>query len=404
MHRTLAALSIALAATLAFASDSPENRQLTTDNAARSAATDNRQPTTDNAPRSGAHFIVTPARVLTPADIADLATRGIDVQRVLPGPRYLVRMANAVAIENDPRVRSIERLAASHKIAPAAAHEAAQAMAFIRVRLLFNDEVSFADAASAIEDAGGTIEQPLQSGFDLPHGLTARIPSTSVMKLANDDRVFGIYGPPHRIAVENATAAALSHVTPLYSAPYNLSGAGVVVSMFDIGKVDASHPEFSGRVTVQQEATSEAVGDHPTHVAGTMIAQGINPEAKGMAPAATLQDFSANDPNMLGEKQNNLAPLSVVADNNSWGYVLGWCDAANCETTFPVWNGADELIGGYDALDSSPYDAMARQTPVLFVHSAGNDASVGISPVIGPWFQHLHVDPNSGNPIKNEIF
>src|SRR6266568_2423587 len=49
--------------------------------------TDNRQPTTDNAARSAAyyHFIVQPEHVLTTADIADLAARGIEVQRVLPG-------------------------------------------------------------------------------------------------------------------------------------------------------------------------------------------------------------------------------------------------------------------------------------------------------------------------------
>ena len=343
-----------------------------------------------------------PEHVLTTGDIADLAARGIEVQRVLPGPRYLVRAESGEAIVSDPRVRHVEHFSAAKKIAPSALHVAAQSRAFTNVRILFHDDVSFADAQGAIKQAGGTIERSFQSDFDLPHGITARIPSTAIMQLADDERVFGIYGPRRAIKADNAIAAQLSHVTPLFTAPYNLSGAGVVLSIFDIGKADASHPEFSGRLTTH---VSDAVAEHPTHVSGTMIAQGIDPQAKGMAPAATLHDFNANDDigMVLDNKQNMLPSLSVVADNNSWGYVLGWCSALECSSQFEVWAGDDELLGGYDALDSSPYDAMARKTSVLFVHSAGNDAGEGQNPVSGPWFQHQHTD-NNGNTVKNEIF
>jgi len=329
------------------------------------------------------HFIVQPEHVLTTADIADLAARGIEVQRVLPGPRYLVRAEEEDVIIADPRVRSVERFSAARKVAASAYHVAARGRAFTNVRLLFHDDVSFADAQRTVLQAGGTIERPLAADFDLPHGITARIPSAAVTQLANDERVFGIYGPAHRIKPDNAIAAQLSHVTPLFNAPYNLSGQGVVVSIFDIDKADASHPEFGGRVTTH---VSGSIGEHPTHVSGTIIAQGIDSKAKGMASAATLHDFNANEDIaiMLNQKSTTLPSLSVVADNNSWGYILGWCSAANCGTAFPTWNGGDELFGGYDALDSAPYDGMAKKTLVLFVHSAGNDGSEGINPVSPP--------------------
>src|SRR5438128_1609452 len=221
------------------------------------------------------HFIVQPQHVLSTADIADLAARGIEVQRVLPGPRYLVRAEDRGVIEADTRIREVEPFSAARKIASSAYRAAARGDAFTTVRLLFHDDVTFADAQNAIEAAGGSIERPLAVDFDLPHGITARIPSTAVTQLANDERVFGIYGPPHHVKSENAVAAQLSHVTPLFSAPYNLSGNGVVLSEFELANADTSHPQFGGRFTSHVTGSSTSSDSrHPTHVAGTMIASG----------------------------------------------------------------------------------------------------------------------------------
>jgi subtilase family protein len=350
------------------------------------------------------HFIVQAERVLTSADIADLAARGIEVQRALPGPRYLVHAEDGDVIEADARVRSVEPFSAARKIAHSAYHAAARGEAFTTVRLLFHDDVSFSDAQDAIAKAGGAIKRPLAVDFDLPHGITARIPSTAVTQLANDERVFGIYGPPHQVKSENAVAAQLSHVTPLFSAPYNLSGNGVVLSEFELANADTAHPEFSGRFTSHLTgSTTGSDSRHPTHVAGTMIAQGLNPQAKGMAPAASLHEFNANDDYgvMLNNKSTTLPSLGVVADNNSWGYSLGWQE--NSSGPGEVWYGDSDLLGGYTALDSAPYDKVARTTSVVFVHSAGNDAIEGQPSFASPYSPHSHVDDNS-NVITGQIF
>src|ERR1700726_1410693 len=81
------------------------------------------------------HFILQPDHVLSQTEIAELAAQGIDVQRVLPGARYLVRADNADAIANEGRV---EYFGAAHKIAPSAAHFAARGLAFTTVRLVFH--------------------------------------------------------------------------------------------------------------------------------------------------------------------------------------------------------------------------------------------------------------------------
>src|SRR5581483_563148 len=91
---------------------------------------------------------------------------------------------------------------------------------------------------------------------------------------------------------------------------------------------DATHPEFGGRLTTHFPAgASSSDATHSTHTAGTMIASGINPLAKGMAPAATLHGFGVDDAGTwLDKKDQDIQTLGSVADNNSWGFILGWCD------------------------------------------------------------------------------
>jgi len=357
-------------------------------------------------PGPARHYIVQAQHVLLPADVADLAARGIEVQRVLPERRYLVRTDDVDALEHEGRIRNVEAYSSSKKIAASAYRQAAGGRAFSVVRLMFHDDVTFEDARAAIESAGGTIDRPLTVDFELPHRLQARVPSTAIGQLANDERVFAIYGPPLRIKEENAVAAQLSRVTPLFSAPYNLSGAGVVLSLFELAPADATHPEFGGRLTTHISGSATgADSQHPTHVSGTMIASGLNPQAKGMAPAATLHEFEAKDDfeAMLNDKSTALTQFSIIADNNSWGYSFGW--QANTSGSGPavVWYGDQDLLGAYTALDSAPYDKVAHDTPVLFVHSTGNDQSNG-NPSFGgnAWAPHAHVD-NLSNVI-NETF
>ena len=120
---------------------------------------------------------------------------------------------------------------------------------------------------------------------------------------------------------------------------------------------------------------------HATHVAGTIAAAGINPQAKGMAPAARIYEFCVEGPSnqcedlgtygWLKMKDERLEPLGVVADNNSWGYVLGW----GSDGGIPVWNFLGDYFGAYDLIITSPIDRISTERNVLFVHSAGNEGN-----------------------------
>ncbi|HUP49330.1 MAG TPA: S8 family serine peptidase [Thermoanaerobaculia bacterium] len=334
------------------------------------------------------HYILTPADVLSPADQAGLAMRGIEVTQPLSGGRYLVRVAPGVTVD-----ASYERLTAEKKIHRGALRAATSGRPFASVNVLFHDDVPFEAARSVITEAGGTFEDPLQLGFEVPMRIGARIPSTALLALAADERVLLVYGPMRlRPVLHNAFSGRVSGVDVLHQAPYGLTGAGVVLSFFELYPADATHREFAGRLTTHlTPCPGHSSAAHSTHVAGTMIAAGIEPKAKGMAPAATLHQFSVCEDNFLNIKEKLSRDYGVVADNNSWGYSVGWCNSGpDCDGW--VWEDTNVYYGAYDRFYTAPLDKITRTAGVLFVHSAGNDA-LKRGPTSAP-FAHKHTDHN----------
>jgi hypothetical protein len=371
----------------------------------------------ENVDRPSKHFILVPQHALQPDDVADLQAKGVTIGRSLGANRYVARVRDLDAIADDGRIRSLEPFNAAHKIAPSAYAQAATSAssAFGLFRVVFHDEVTLDDARQAIEDAGGSDPLPFVPRWRLPNTIAALVPLGALEKLASDDRVFGIYGPPLRPRADNAVAAQLSHVTPLFSAPYNLNGAGVSLSLFELAQADGSHLQFQGkydtsRVPACTSSTCTTNKVHATHTAGTMISAGLDdprdsraPQSKGMAPGADhLYEFNVIDDfaNIVSHKDTDLKSLGVSADNNSWDFVLGW----STESGQNVWNG--DFFGAYgDPTYQSPYEAITLQSnSPLFVHSAGNDAAQGSPTLSAPFSTHLHCCDNNGNTIKNETF
>ncbi|HKO58154.1 MAG TPA: S8 family serine peptidase [Thermoanaerobaculia bacterium] len=349
------------------------------------------------------HRILDAQHVLSDDEKAALAARGLEIQRPLANGRYLVRIADGSDVTaRDPRIRSLEPLTAAKKLQPSAYRAAAGGKVYARVRVLFHDDVPFDAARDAIVRAGGTVDDVFARDFDGdPRSIVARIPSMSLTELASDDRVLVVTGPPLRAKSYNQEAAALSKVDVIQAAPYNLTGDGVVLGIFEVedGRVDEAHGEFQGRVV--QHVTGIGPGGHATHVAGTMIAAGLNPRAKGMAPKATLHSFAGGDPDdhYLTDRRN-LSSFNVAAENNSWGYVLGWCEPSRCSEGW-VWVGFDELNGGYDGFYSATIDKTARTNGSLSVWSSGNEADL-FGPFSAP-FAHKHLDED-GEVIDGELF
>lgn len=356
-------------------------------------------PQRDGSPVSR-HYILESDVPLDAAASAEFAAQGIDVQTPLTNHRYLVRMRDDASLPNDGRIIALRPYDASHKIARSAYAEASQGKAFARLRILFQSEVTFEEAQAAIDAVGGTIDTPFALASASPQRMTVRIPSMSITTLAEDERVFGVYGPPLHVKSLNAVAATISKVTPLYSAPYNLNGSGVVLSTFEPdGHPDVAHVEFGGRVISHFDA-SRPVDAHATHTTGTIVASGVNPDAKGMSPAATLHAFDAGGDftALLNTKKTEPASFGSVADNNSWDFALSWQFDSSCPLNQPcVWYDNEDAYGAYSALESEPYDALARIAGVpLLAHAAGNDADSGNPALALPWSPHKHFDFDTG--------
>lgn len=349
--------------------------------------------------------IVSPVKDLTDYDRAQLAEEGLVVKHALTGGRYLARMAANAEVSGDERIRSIEPLTAEKKIHPTALRAAVSGRPFATVSVIFHRDVDFAQARDAILAAGGAMDV-FAVDFLPAQRVEARIPSTSIMALAADESVLAIVGPRKlKIASDNAVSAMLSKVDVIQAAPYNLSGEGVTVSLFELGAAQATHVEFEGRVTLPATTSGGTSGDqrHATHVTGTIGAAGVKPAAKGMAPKVRIHQFCVDYESntctgkWLKLKQDNLTPLGITVDNNSWGYVWGWWTG-----DLPVWSETDIYWGAYDLELAAPLDKISNEKDILFVHSAGNDGNLPPDLRNDPWKAHHHVD-NDFEEIKNQV-
>ncbi|MFQ5412134.1 MAG: S8 family serine peptidase, partial [Phycisphaerae bacterium] len=202
-----------------------------------------------------------------------------------------------------------------------------------------------------------------------------------------------VNGIPLYNTTHNADAAdtiSTDECLPGGSSGLGLTGTGVTLGIWDAAAVRTSHQEFGGRAT--QSDSASVTHYHPTHVAGTMIAAGVNAAAAGMSPAASLDcyDWSLDVIEMI-----NAATAGLRVSNHSYGFVLGWAfgDFDNGGTDRWFWFGdvtistlEDHRFGLYNGF-SQTQDIIAWDHPYyLICRSAGNDRDDDI-PV--PGTEHL---------------
>ncbi|MEJ5169552.1 MAG: S8 family serine peptidase [Fimbriimonadales bacterium] len=149
--------------------------------------------------------------------------------------------------------------------------------------------------------------------------------------------------------LEAARTVSTDRVWPGGDLGLNLSGVGVVLGEWDGGSARLSHQEFGGRAVSPDN--TDAI-DHATHVAGTMIAAGVVPQAKGMSFQASLRSYDWNFDTM---EMANEAANGLVLSNHSYG---SW--------------GPDWAYGAYLS-PSDEFDSIAYNAPFyLICQAAGN--------------------------------
>ncbi len=218
-------------------------------------------------------------------------------------------------------------------------------------------------------------------------GLTLRVERVDgrVIEIADFDGPQPVYFTTH-----NANAAISTGANLLGVSPYNLSGSGLTIGMWDGGSGRSTHQEFGSRMVVKD---GSAPIDHATHVGGTLIASGVVASARGMASAATVDSYDWNSD--LSEMTNRgatgtgQAATRIYLSNHSYGYVSGWnyTGGAGSPTRTWEWHGNGttatsiaEDFGRYNTY-SRDIDSLIFSAPYyLIFQSAGNDRSDNPSP------------------------
>ena len=168
---------------------------------------------------------------------------------------------------------------------------------------------------------------------------------------------------------------------------FPITNKKIKMGVWDAGIALLSHQELTNHV-IQGESSS--ISGHGTHVTGTISAQGIMSQAKGMYPNANV--ISYNWGNDLSEMANEGCVNSsdtnkIQISNHSYGFSAGW----NNMYSPPRWYGDlqydhSEAFGLYEWY-ANKWDTIAHNAPYyLIFKSAGND--------------RLDSVPNAGSPFS----
>ncbi len=202
-----------------------------------------------------------------------------------------------------------------------------------------------------------------------------------------------LFGNPVYLATDNnIRAAATIGTTQLWpggSTGLNLNGSsnnmkGKLI-MWDGGNVLSTHVELTGRI-LNKDAAS--LSDHSTHVAGTLMAAGVNPLAKGMSfglQQLITHDFSNHLSEMFLESGNN-----ILVSNHSYGEKAGWVfnDGNNRWEYWGPPGSTEDYKFGYYSNDTQIWDSIAYNAPYyLIVKSAGNNRDENGPAVGSPYYR-----------------
>lgn len=332
------------------------------------------------------HMRLETERTLSDADRRELEKIGVRFLKLTGATRWIISVDPSLAVtlrERSGAVASVAPFTREEKIGEGIAGSTCFGRR-AALRITFHEDVPFDEARAIVLGSGAQLADPFATTFGMLRSVEVSGDRAELERLAAEDAVLFVSRPLRRIEPHNARAAALSSVTPLHAAPYDLTGEGVKIAVFDIGMPEATHPEFGGRIT--RMTASGSASTHPSHVTGTIAARGINTLAKGMAPSAQIVALEVDD-EWFKTKDNHLVQQGLRADNNSWGYVLGWNQ--NNESGGWEWAvGTRELFGSY-SYETQVNDALAVKTGTLLVHSAGNDNN-DFGPDVAP-FVHKHL-------------
>lgn len=304
----------------------------------------------------------------TLADVDRLAELGIHLLAYVPDRAWLasVDVERAEIVRQLDNLRWVELLQFEDKVSPSLLRtlEATREdeLAYLTV-YFFNDTLpASAKAILGAHNATVSSSVPERSRYDV------LILESEIPLLVEEDALQWLeFAPPEKVVL-NECVRWRTEVDSIQTEPYNLSGSNVDLGIWDGGRVDG-HTDFSGRLTIVD--TSATVGDHATHVAGTMAGDGALSQDnggapnqwKGMAPGSDIFSYYWDNP--ITDHDGAINTYGIEISQNSWGYGV---DSSNC------W-----LYGDY-ASDAPEFDDIVTGLygdRIVVVFAAGNERDDG---------------------------
>jgi subtilisin family serine protease/fibronectin type 3 domain-containing protein len=236
--------------------------------------------------------------------------------------------------------------------------------------VVFHPDVELNSDGFAAAAAAGAV---VRDTISVVNGLVIELPLASVAALAADDRVQWIEPPLPRFSEWNDSNRSRIGAATAQAAPYNLTGSGVTVLVYDGGRARATHQDFGGRLFARD---SSSLSSHATHVSGTIGGSGAASGGlrKGMAPGVTMQSYGfqydgtgiflyTNPGDLQADYNQAINTYGADISNNSIG--------TNTET-----NGFSCSIQGDYGVTDQLIDNIVRGSlgaPFRIVWAAGNE-------------------------------
>jgi len=222
------------------------------------------------------------------------------------------------------------------------------------------------DAQRWIEDHRPKLYYDMLADNSAPQKTLNEDPNIELMYI--DDN-----GRPVYYTTNNLNAARTIRTVSAWS-EYGLSGSGTPagrLAVWDAGGVLTTHQEFGGRVV--QADSPGGTHFHSTHVAGTMVASGVDASAKGMSYQGTL---SAYDWDFDEAEMAAAAAAGMNISNHSYGYITGWRFSGGDWYWYgdPAISTTEDYGFGFYGSRARQWDEIAHNAPYYtIVKSAGND-------------------------------
>jgi hypothetical protein len=298
-----------------------------------------------------------------------LLAEGVELQGYLPANAFLARVANQTSADRLGRLGvkwvggiypedKVPSRFQSSGIGTWALHPDGSA----DLRVKYHADVPFETAAEKIQTTGARI---IASDRKLGE-FTVNATAASVANLSALDCIRWIEEVPPPRMPNNDGIRGNVQAGEVQEEPYDLSGAGVAVGIWDAGDVDTLHGDLTNRVTLAE--SSGVPHFHSTHVAGTLAgdgtvslaAGGTDHQWRGVAPAVQIVSYDFQ--NSVPEHDSAIDTYDVILSQNSWGLTISEF-LGNCS----LYGDYSSMAPDYDRIATGIY---GRALNVVF--AAGN--------------------------------